>query len=209
MPTDVERRELIELVGSHLDGLAEPSRRWAVDPAVCDRYLVCGECNGKPGAEATLPFLLGTARWRDEMVVHEMLTDEHLCAAELRVRSLLLYALSTDAKGRPLMIERCGAWDIPALSAFAAESAAELVRAHCLVNERIRIAVDALRSATLAEGAARPESAAEVRHLSCLLSYLPPPTSSLIKWTRFSAVAVPHGPIPRNRKRAETHPVVG
>ena len=137
--TDVQ--ELVELAARSTDGLAA-SRKWVVSPAVCRRYLAAAASAAKPGATAALPFLLRSARWRDEQAVDAMLEDRPLLNFERSLRETMLYEVWNDASGRPLMVERVGAWDLARLTRLVDESPEQVVRAHILVNERIRVRLD-------------------------------------------------------------------
>ena len=134
--------ELVELAARSTDGLAA-SRKWVVSPAVCRRYLAAGASAGAPGATAVLPFLLRSARWRDEEAVDAMLEDRALVSFERSLREAMLYDVWNDSSGRPLLVERVGAWDLARLTRLVDESPEEVIRAHVLVNERIRVQLDA------------------------------------------------------------------
>lgn len=141
-PTAAAVEELRALVAAAPD-LDASSREWALGPSVCHRYLAAGIASAKPGAAEALPFLLRTARWRESQAVGgAMLADDALSAFEEALRPKLLYSLSRDRAGRPLMIERVGAWDLTELTRVMTDSAGEVMRAHVLVNERIRVSVD-------------------------------------------------------------------
>ena len=140
--TEAEVHELVELAARSTDGLAA-SRKWVVSPAVCRRYLAAGASAGAPGATAVLPFLLRSARWRDEEVVDAMLEDRALVSFERSLREAMLYDVWNDASGRPLLVERVGAWDLARLTRLVDEWPEQVIRAHILVNERIRVQLDA------------------------------------------------------------------
>ena len=138
---ETEVQELVELAARSTDGLAA-SRKWVVNPEVCRRYLAAAASASKPGAAAALPFLLRSARWRDEQAVDTMLEDRALVNFEHSLRETMLYEVWSDASGRPLMVERVGAWDLARLTRLVDESPEQVVRAHILVNERIRVRLD-------------------------------------------------------------------
>ena len=140
--TEAEVQELVELAVRSTDGLAA-SRKWVVSPAVCRRYLAAGASAGVPGATAVLPFLLRSARWRDEEAVDAMLEDRALVSFERSLREAMLYDVWNDSSGRPLLVERVGAWDLARLTRLVDESPEQVIRAHILVNERIRVQIDA------------------------------------------------------------------
>ena len=131
--------------------LSEASRAWCADAAVCQRYLDCGSKNGAPGPARTLPFMRSTAVWRDAMRVDEMLRSEEECAFEVKLRQLLLYDIRSDHLRRPMMIEHVGRWDVSALRAACEATPDEILRAHVLVNERIRLQVDGASGRGLSE----------------------------------------------------------
>ena len=139
--TEAEVQQLVELATRSTDGLAA-SRKWVVSPAVCRRYLAAAASASKPGAAAALPFLLRSARWRDEQAVDAMLEDQALLGFERELRAAMLYEVWNDASGRPLMVERVGAWDLARLTRMVDESPEQVIRAHILVNERIRLRLD-------------------------------------------------------------------
>ena len=134
-------KELVELAASSTDGLGASSS-FVSDKAVCRRYLRAAATTSLPGPANTLPYLLATARWRDECQVETMLADRTLSDHERHLRTVLLYDLTVDHAGRPLMIERPGAWDVDDLSREVTEAEDEMVRAHVHVLEQIRLAVD-------------------------------------------------------------------
>ena len=68
-----------------------------------------------------------------------MLEDRALVNFEHSLRETMLYEVWSDASGRPLMVERVGAWDLVRLTRLVDESPEQVVRAHILVNERIRL----------------------------------------------------------------------
>ena len=139
--TEAEVQQLVELATRSTDGLAA-SRKWVVSPAVCRRYLAAAASASKPGAAAALPFLLRSARWRDEQAVDAMQEDQALLGFERELRAAMLYEVWNDASGRPLMVERVGAWDLARLTRMVDESPEQVIRAHILVNERIRLRLD-------------------------------------------------------------------
>lgn len=139
--TEAEVQQLVELAARSTDGLAT-SRKWVVSPAVCRRYLAAAASASKPGAAAALPFLLRSARWRDEQAVDAMLEDQALLGFERELRAAMLYEVWNDASGRSLMVERVGAWDLARLTRMVDESPEQVIRAHILVNERIRLRLD-------------------------------------------------------------------
>ena len=69
-----EVRELVKLATSSTDGLGASSS-FVVDAAVCRRYLTAAATTPKPGPAETLPYLLSTARWRDENQVESLQHD--------------------------------------------------------------------------------------------------------------------------------------
>ena len=139
--TEAEVQQLVELAARSTDGLAA-SRKWVVSPAVCRRYLAAAASASKPGAAAALPFLLRSARWRDEQAVDAMQEDQALLGFERELRAAMLYEVWNDTSGRPLMVERVGAWDLARLTRMVDESPEQVIRAHILVNERIRLRLD-------------------------------------------------------------------
>ena len=139
--TEAEVQQLVELATRSTDGLAA-SRKWVVSPAVCRRYLAAAASASKPGAAAALPFLLRSARWRDEQAVDAMQEDQALLGFERELRAAMLYEVWNDTSGRPLMVERVGAWDLARLTRMVDESPEQVIRAHILVNERIRLRLD-------------------------------------------------------------------
>jgi len=139
--TETEVQELVELAARSTDGLAA-SRKWVVNPEVCRRYLAAAASASKPGAAAALPFLLRSARWRDEEAVDTIQEDRALAVFERSLRATMLYEVIVDASDRPLMVERVGAWDLTRLTRLVDESSEQVVRAHILVNERIRVRLD-------------------------------------------------------------------
>ena len=150
--TEAEVQQLVELATRSTDGLAA-SRKWVVSPAVCRRYLAAAASASKPGAAAALPFLLRSARWRDEQAVDAMLEDQALLGFERELRAAMLYEVWNDASGRPLMVERVGAWDLARLTRMVDESPEQVIRAHILVNERIRLRLDGGGGAACGGGA--------------------------------------------------------
>ena len=143
---ETEVQELVELAARSTDGLAA-SRKWVVSPSVCRRYLAAAASASKPGATAALPFLLRSARWRDEQAVDTMLEDRALVNFEHSLRETMLYEVWSDASGRPLMVERVGAWDLARLTRLVDESPEQVVRAHILVQEASFIACHGKRLA--------------------------------------------------------------
>lgn len=123
-------------------GLGPAAQAFCADQRVVQRYLHAALENGQTAADA-VPFLVRTARWREEHSVDTMFHEPGLLAFEAGFRTQLLYNLSYDARGRPLMIERVGAWDLPALAAAIRSSREEVLRSHILVCEIMRRAVDA------------------------------------------------------------------
>ena len=145
-------QQLVELAARSTDGLAA-SRKWVVSPAVCRRYLAAAASASKPGAAAALPFLLRSARWRDEQAVDAMQEDQALLGFERELRAAMLYEVWNDTSGRPLMVERVGAWDLARLTRMVDESPEQVIRAHILVNERIRLRLDGGGGAACGGGA--------------------------------------------------------
>lgn len=86
--------------------------------------------------------MLKTARWRDENRVESLLADREMHDYEVVLRRKLLYDLTTDKSGRPLLIERPGAWDVDTLTREVTEAEEQVMRAHVHVSERVRLAVD-------------------------------------------------------------------
>lgn len=125
------------------EGLSEGAAKWCSDQGVLQRYVDCANANGCP-AEQNVRFLTRTASWREEMLVDGMGEDEALRQVELKLRALMLYHLSRDSTGRPLMIQRVGAWDVAALTEFTSAHHEDVMRAHVLVDEWIRQQVDRL-----------------------------------------------------------------
>lgn len=125
-----------------LENLSEPASKFCAHAAVRRRYANAAIENGKPILDA-VPFLLSTAKWRDEWRVDSMLTDAHLLSFENELQAVLLYSLSVDERERPLLIERVGAWNVSTLLATVSAHSEDVLRAHVLVTERIRLAVDA------------------------------------------------------------------
>jgi len=123
--------------------LSPSAKQYCADAGVLRRYIDCAAALDCP-AEENVGFLLATAQWRDEQRIDALLQSEADLAFERGLRPLLLYDLTTDSRGRPLMIERIGAWDVGALTAVADAQAEEVTRAHILVSEWIRQAVDTL-----------------------------------------------------------------
>ena len=150
--TEAEVQQLVELAARSTDGLAA-SRKWVVSPAVCRRYLAAAASASKPGAAAALPFLLRSARWRDEQAVDAMQEDQALLGFERELRAAMLYEVWNDTSGRPLMVERVGAWDLARLTRMVDESPEQVIRAHILVNERIRLRLDGGGGAACGGGA--------------------------------------------------------
>ena len=149
-PEEARVNNLILLVKQKLDDpdcapLTERSRMWCTSFAVARRYLRVGDAV----PSNNVAFMERTARWREEQRVDDMEEDEALCVYECSLRSIMLYELSNTSSGRPLLIERVGAWDVTALKTAAAESPEQIVFAHVLVNERIRRQLDASREEPL------------------------------------------------------------
>ena len=109
---------------------------------MCRHYLTAAATTPKPGPAETLPYLLSTARWRDENQVESLQHDRMIGDYERRLRQVLLYDLTVDHTGRPLMIERPGSWDVDALAREVTEAEDQMVRAHVHVLERVCLAVD-------------------------------------------------------------------
>eukprot|EP00966_Prymnesium_polylepis_P040531 940375-Prymnesium_polylepis.2 len=143
MSAEAAHDELIALVSKTSEGplLSETARAWCADVGVLRRYIDCAEANGCAAAD-NAQFLAKTARWRDAWRVDAMMDDEPLLEYERELRKLLLYDLATDHVGRPLLIERIGAWDLAALTEAVEAESERIVRAHVLVSERIRRQVD-------------------------------------------------------------------
>ena len=152
--TETDVQELVELAAQSTGDLSTSQAKWIVSPAVCRRYLAAAASASKPGAAAALPFLLRSARWRDEWAVDAMLEDYALAAFERSLRAVLLYEVCIDASGRSVMVERVGAWDLARLTNLVDESAEQVVRAHVLVNEQIRVRLDSGGGADRRGGAA-------------------------------------------------------
>ena len=89
-PEETEIAELIALAKADLEGgdataaaaavgscVGSPSAlAWAGDPRVARRYLRAAAASNTPGVANALPLLTTTARWRDEMAVEKMESDE-------------------------------------------------------------------------------------------------------------------------------------
>ena len=127
--TETDVQELVELAAQSTGDLSTSQAKWIVSPAVCRRYLAAAASASKPGAAAALPFLLRSARWRDEWAVDAMLEDYALAAFERSLPAVLLYEVCIDASGRSVMVER-------------------------VVNEQIRVRLDSGGGADRRGGAA-------------------------------------------------------
>jgi len=77
-------------------------------------------------------------RWRESQGVQHILEDPEALAAEKWYRDLLQYSIpGRDKRGRSVMIEAIGQWDMDALDKAARESKEAMLRAHVVVCERL------------------------------------------------------------------------
>jgi len=136
------------------------ARCWALNKAVLRRYLRAG----KGDSAATAPFLISSYDWRAKYAVDSLLEDNDALALEKEQRSLLKYHLTrceASCGAAPLLVERIGAWNVPALVAAVADKVkvassqfqeprqyfSPLVLGHLVVNEQIQgIAAEAIQS---------------------------------------------------------------
>ena len=89
--------------------------------------------------DAAFKRLRSTAAWRTTMKLDLCMLDDFWLAQELEYRKLLLYdIIGHDASGRPVLVERCGAWDIEAVLASAESDPQRFATLHCMVQERMR-----------------------------------------------------------------------
>ena len=141
--SDTQRDEYMTLLTQTTEypSLSAASQSWCGDNATLRRYIDCAEANGCSAVD-NIAFLVRTATWRDTMQLDALMRDEAMLEFERKMRSLLLYDLTSDRNGRPLMIERVGAWDVAALAEAVESSHDDIVRAHVMVSERIRQQVD-------------------------------------------------------------------
>jgi len=114
--------------------------KWWHNKAVMRRYLDCGS-----GVLETIPFLTRTLAWRAAHGVDTLNTNAMACADERSFRKQLLYHLASTDDGRPLLIQRVGAWDISALTVAIQDEhrRTAMRRSHILVSEAMRHTADA------------------------------------------------------------------
>ena len=83
--------------------------------------------------------LQATQAWRAAIDLDALMEDPGWIAAELEYRKLLLYNfLGSDQHGRPIMVERCGAWDVSKIVAAAEEGFDKFLKLHAMACETLR-----------------------------------------------------------------------
>jgi len=86
--------------------------------------------------EAAAGRLRATAEWRANVGIDAAMADSSLIKAERSHRNLLRYDfLGHDRHGRPVMVERVGAWDVQRIAEMAASDPERFVLLHCMAVE--------------------------------------------------------------------------
>lgn len=82
--------------------------------------------------------LLTIMRWRKSLKVDQVLDNVQAAANELWYRKLLRYDIRyADKKGRAVIIERIGEWDMDAIEAASAKERERMLRSHIFVCEKL------------------------------------------------------------------------
>ena len=83
--------------------------------------------------------LQATSDWRVYLQIDTCMEDPAWRQAELEHRRLLFYDfMGNDSAGRPVLVERCGAWDIPAVVEFAETDPRRFESLHCMCCELMK-----------------------------------------------------------------------
>lgn len=83
--------------------------------------------------------LQATQAWRTAINLDALMEDPAWMEAEREYRKLLLYNfLGSDQHGRPIMVERCGAWDVCKIVVAAEEDFDKFLKLHAMACETLR-----------------------------------------------------------------------